>query len=112
MMNIGNGYSTETGKFTAPVDGLNFFSVNLCTPNNKYLNYAITKVEKDLLMSTHYTDKLSCGSGSVFVTLRTGETVWVKSTYSNVNQLTENTHGRNTFTGALIQLRKSSDYSL
>ena len=101
-MNIGNGYSTETGKFTAPVDGLYFFSVSLCTPNNKYLSYAITKVEKDLLMSAHHDNGLSCGSGSVFVTLRTGETVWVKSTSGRKNQLYQSTIRRNTCNGALI----------
>lgn len=104
LMNEGDSYDPATGKFVTPLNGLYTFTVFLCTNPDKYLNFAITADNKDLLVGTHYDQSMSCGSGSVFAQLRSGQEVWVRSisSYSS-DQLKENVYRRNAFMGALLQ---------
>ncbi|XP_052761726.1 uncharacterized protein LOC128204350 [Mya arenaria] len=82
--NQGNGYSTTTGKFTAPVRGLYLFFMHTCTPTNKYTYLQILKEGSVLIASEHFDkDYSTCSSSQAFVQLDAGETVWVQCSTSS-----------------------------
>ncbi|XP_052761713.1 uncharacterized protein LOC128204338 [Mya arenaria] len=103
--NPSNGYSSTTGKFTAPVRGLYLFLMHTCT-HSKY--FALLKMMKEgsVLISTQNYDKdhYTCSSSQVFVQLDAGESVWVQCSSGGSNrQLYEDHPYRWTsFGGALI----------
>ncbi|XP_052761731.1 uncharacterized protein LOC128204355 [Mya arenaria] len=103
--NQGSGYSSTTGKFTAPVRGLYMFFMQTCTTSNKHAYLQIVKEGSVLMASLQYDkDAYSCSSSQVFVQLDTGETVWVQcSSGDSSRQLYEShPHQWTSFGGALI----------
>ena len=68
-----SGYNASTGKFTASVAGLYFFTVN-ARVNSGLLRLHIVQDDDPLVASTHYI-----GSGlQVITNLTSGKQVWVK----------------------------------
>ncbi|XP_052761733.1 complement C1q-like protein 2 [Mya arenaria] len=102
--NLGNGYSSTTGKFTAPTRGLYLFCMHTCTATHKYASLQIIKEGSVLIASVHYDqDQYTCSSSQVFVYLDAGETVWVQCSSGGSNiQLYENSYRWTSFGGALI----------
>ncbi|XP_052761738.1 uncharacterized protein LOC128204362 [Mya arenaria] len=100
-INLGNGYSSTTGKFTAPARGLYLFLMHTCTPPNANA-YLHMMNEGSVVMGSarynvgHYT----CSSSQVFVQLDAGKTVWVQC--SSGSKLFENSNYWTSFGGALI----------
>ncbi|XP_052761744.1 heavy metal-binding protein HIP-like [Mya arenaria] len=74
--NQGDGYSSTTGKFTAPARGLYLLVMHTCTKSNNYANLHMLK-EGSVLIASVYFDKDAshCSSSQVFVQLDVGETV-------------------------------------
>ncbi|XP_052762501.1 uncharacterized protein LOC128205109 [Mya arenaria] len=103
--NQGNGYSSTTGKFTAPARGLYLFFMHTCTPSTKFAYLQIVKEGSVLIADVHYNkDMYICSSSQVFVQLDAGETVWVQCSAGGTNrQLYENhSYQWSSFGGALI----------
>ncbi|XP_052761357.1 uncharacterized protein LOC128204060 [Mya arenaria] len=68
--NQGNGYSSTTGKFTSPVQGLFLFHTQTCTPASKYAYLAIVKEGSVLIGSSLYEGNFAdCSSSLAFVQL-------------------------------------------
>lgn len=106
IFNIGDGYDTVSGRFTAPVDGIYMFSAYLCTARDRYIHLAIVKENTILLKgSQHENTNYLCGSATVVAVVNSGETVRVMCTanHSFENEMTEGGHNMNTFTGTLIR---------
>ena len=79
ISNIGNAYSSSTGKFTAPVNGTYSFTVQLCSYNSAGQFSLVldgTAVNKLYLYNygSYYTP-----SNTVPVFLKQGQKVWVQS---------------------------------
>ncbi|XP_070194658.1 complement C1q tumor necrosis factor-related protein 3-like [Littorina saxatilis] len=80
--NIGNGYSTNSGIFTAPFSGVYVFIVNIMITNDEsYIQVAIDKSGTPLA-ETHAdssnADTWNKGMTHVTVHLTEGEQVWVR----------------------------------
>mgnify|MGYP000070744700 FL=1 len=105
VFNIGESYSTSTGRFTASKHGVYMFSVYLCTYNNRLLYYALVKDGVVLLQgSQRESNNVMCTSATVTTTLKVGEAVWVKGTSAgSTSEIMQDSLRRNTFSGALIQ---------
>ncbi|XP_052761718.1 uncharacterized protein LOC128204343 [Mya arenaria] len=102
--NKGNGYSSTTGKFTAPARGLYLFFMHTCTLPNKY-SYLYLVKEKSVLIASVERDSTyySCSSSQAFAQLDAGEAVWVQcSIGGSSRQLFENAYHWTTFGGAFI----------
>ncbi|XP_052761712.1 uncharacterized protein LOC128204337 [Mya arenaria] len=102
--NQGNGYSSTTGKFTAPARGLYLFFMHTCIAPNKTAYLQIVNEDSVLIASFHY-DKTAhtCSSSQAFVQLDFGETVWVQCSGGGPSrQLHEETYLWTSFCGALI----------
>ncbi|XP_052765494.1 caprin-2-like [Mya arenaria] len=102
--NQGNGYSSTSGKFTAPTRGLYLFFMHTCTPSNKFDVLRIVK-EGSVLIASVQRDNNNhvCSSSQAFVQLYAGDAVWVKcSSGSSDRQLFEDSIRWTSFGGALI----------
>ncbi|XP_033737312.1 complement C1q-like protein 4 [Pecten maximus] len=101
ITNVGNGYDSRRGHFTAPVAGLYSFTstVLLASSNNHNMHISIVKngVIVGLMFSVTEYDK---GTRTVVLSLAVGDMVWVRN---NGNEL-PNIHGvgYSTFSGFLI----------
>lgn len=109
LINVGNGYNTTTGKFTAPCDGIYGFSYN-------YYTDAVDHTMTDLLLnnSTSYgrtETRLDMGnnsivaSGLIIVEMNANDYVWIKNTESGggtVELIGSATEYYNYFNGFLI----------
>jgi hypothetical protein len=87
--NFGDGFSSSSGKFQAPVQGLYFFTWNYLINNsgNAYIGaYVNGKQEVDTCTyaSNPY---VTLASGSLVVQLKTGDEVWLQVFYKEANFL-------------------------
>ena len=106
ITNEGSGYDKSRGIFTAPVDGVYYFTVHVCAANKKYSPIGIVLDGTLIAKSIQYdTDSWTCGSTGAIVTMTSGKQVWVASTgggstahvlYSSDSLI------MNTFSGVLI----------
>ncbi|XP_052810472.1 uncharacterized protein LOC128238518 [Mya arenaria] len=109
LYNVGGGYNSTTGKFTAPVTGIYLFIVNLCPPSSGSIFYAIV-AKGDVVANghTHSVSGYPCVSGDAIVQLHANDVVYVKSTYSGSKLLQRNTlkdefdAKGNSFSGVLL----------
>ncbi|XP_029981064.1 complement C1q-like protein 4 isoform X1 [Sphaeramia orbicularis] len=78
VTNVGNGYNSNTGIFTAPTKGVYYFSFTGCVGTSGKLNAALVKNSE--LISAIYDTRgtYGCGSNSVTVQLEVSDTVFIR----------------------------------
>uniref|UniRef100_A0A8C6SNX8 C1q domain-containing protein n=1 Tax=Neogobius melanostomus TaxID=47308 RepID=A0A8C6SNX8_9GOBI len=78
LTNVGGGYSADTGKFTAPLNGTYVFTFVVHTTNNTFTS--LMKNSEPLVYGHErsVTEKWDSTTGVAVVTLEVGDTVWVK----------------------------------
>ncbi|XP_052812299.1 complement C1q tumor necrosis factor-related protein 3-like [Mya arenaria] len=83
LSNVGGGYNSASGKFTAPVAGTYLFTVSLCPIRGKSIFFNIVTKE-DVVANGHTYDVAGylCVSGNAIVQLAANDVVYVKSTYT------------------------------
>ncbi|PVD38877.1 hypothetical protein C0Q70_01502 [Pomacea canaliculata] len=101
ITNIGNGYDSATGIFTAPVAGVYIFFLRVMSTNSHgSIDVVIDKqgAPLDLIFAEGQTDPYDQGSGQVTTHLAVGEKVWARQ------QSGEAVRGRwyTSFTGLLL----------
>ena len=103
-LNENSVYSTATGKFTAPVDGIYVFHATLhVNGRNKYIHIEFNAGGKAIgrfMVGNDYSDASS--SGSVTAKLQKGTEVWLKVTSGTSYSFREDGFGMSTFSGHLL----------
>ncbi|KAH3754724.1 thrombospondin-2-like [Dreissena polymorpha] len=112
IFNEGNAYNASTGHFTAPVDGIFYFTTQMCCQGNSGFSFFLEKVSENMSAMTRLTATMqtengypACTSASSSVKLTRNEHVWVKMDGQlTTGQLYENsTLTWISFTGMLTQ---------
>lgn len=88
-LNIGEGFSSSSGKFQAPEQGLYFFTWNylIRTGTNAYIGaYVSGKQEVDTCTYASFNSHI-LASGSLVVKLKTGDEVWLQVFYKQADFL-------------------------
>ena len=106
--NTGQGYSTHSGVFTAPVSGLYAFSCSLYPSHLSIGSFHI--LANDDVVATMFTDSdsgnwdVSASSTTMVLSLNQGDEVYVRSvdTYNNRNTIEGSTLAKSSFSGWLI----------
>ena len=109
IQNIGDGYDSSTGVFTASVNGTFVFNVQFCVHANKWAQFQLAVDRSDNLILTfrhRNSDHADVMGTSIAHYLSEGQKVWVQSyTYtgpsSNLFEHTS-TDCWNQFSGALV----------
>ncbi|XP_060556102.1 complement C1q-like protein 4 [Ruditapes philippinarum] len=102
ITNQGEGYDSVTGVFTAPHNGLYFFTAHVCNQGNKDVHYAIYQEGTLITTSTQFDNGgvYSCSSVSTIAMVNKAERVWVQSLDTSVYYV--DTRRWNTFAGSLL----------
>ncbi|KAK3106026.1 hypothetical protein FSP39_011224 [Pinctada imbricata] len=101
--NIGNGYNSFTGKFTAPVSGIYSFSVSMMSDSSNYMQLGIMKNRQ--LLTTLFTNAKTFpqSSNTINVSLQRGDTMWIQRRSGRMLHA-HNLDRYNTFSGVLVSL--------
>ncbi|XP_058481458.1 complement C1q-like protein 2 [Solea solea] len=100
--NVGNAYNHNTGIFTAPVNGLYFFSFNTYGYNTHIVGAILVKNAVRQISTYDYpsTDGSDSGSNTAVLQLAAGDKVHVEL-WDN-SRVFDNMNGHTTFTGFLL----------
>ena len=105
FINDRTSYNTTTGIFTAPIGGMYEFVVHICAYINRHSNVAL--VWENVVIASHghgSKEDHSCTTVGAIVLMKSGEQVWVKSSWRDSrNQLFQNVNRMNTFRGMMIK---------
>ena len=103
ISNIGNSYSSSTGKFTAPVNGTYIFTVQLCVVNDYGAYFSLVLDGTTVTNFYDYDhDSTTTSSTTVPLFLKQGQKVWVTPTNSCSSCIYDYTWCWNRFSGSLI----------
>ena len=84
LSNIGNGYSSSTGKFTAPVNGTYSFTVQLCVYHTHDAYFGLVLDGTTVTNFYDYEhDGATTSSTTIPLFLKQGQKVWVTQTYGS-----------------------------
>ena len=101
-VNTGSGYSTTTGKFTAPIDGQYLFVKQICMHSGNYGYTAFVHNNNIVLKSLTGSNLYSCASAQTFLQLSKGDQFWVKATDSRSGFIQDQSEGTTYFAGVLM----------
>jgi len=111
ILNIGNGYDTNTGKFTAPVSGVYIIAVQLFTDGgDKEHPFADIKLNGDTLARLAFEEnngQEDSDSTTVTVQLQAGDEVWIQSEEGQAYHYWGGFH--TFFTGTLVAANNAPD---
>lgn len=101
-VNIGDGYSADTGIFTAPVAGTYFFLASITSHNNDFVESEIVHNGQYLnhMYSSdndHYQEQ---GTNGGVIVLEKGDHVWVRNAHRDKTKVFG--HKYSTFSGFLL----------
>ncbi|BFZ19664.1 hypothetical protein BsWGS_22704 [Bradybaena similaris] len=103
ITNIGKGYDTTTGIFTAPLDGLYGFHIHLHTSWNSEAWLALFHNEENVVTAHGYNYQGSVSAGNfALLTLKAGDRVQVKAIITRSGVSWEADNRGSTFSGYLI----------
>ncbi|VDI29729.1 Hypothetical predicted protein [Mytilus galloprovincialis] len=99
-INIGGGYDSSTGIFTAPRNGIYIFSCTIVSSGGSDVQFQINK--NDQFYTGGYAARTNYGGQTVYsiIELKTGDQVYVKHRTGTVQKVSGNHHS--TFSGYLL----------
>ncbi|CAC5400376.1 unnamed protein product [Mytilus coruscus] len=108
MTNVGDGYNSFSGMFTAPKDGLYAFAVSIMM-NHEFASYELVKnnaVQGSMFVDAEHSGENRSSSMTAVLALFHGDVVFVRtsSTYIPHGSIHSSKNGRSSFAGWLIQL--------
>ncbi|CAG2221559.1 C1QL [Mytilus edulis] len=96
--NIGSGYNTETGIFTAPTKGLYHFTASARQSQSGYLHFGLFRNNEQMSVSVA-ANFISLTIGATF-TLQSGDRVYVKNVWDKPSDIVG--VGQTYFSGSLV----------
>ena len=103
ISNIGNGYNSTTGKFTAPVNGTYSFTIQLCIYYNRNGYFSLVLDGRRVTVVANYDhDYTTTVSTTVPLFLVQGQKVWVQSANTCSSCLHYYSVCWNQFSGSLV----------
>ena len=103
ISNIGHGYNSTTGKFTAPVNGTYSFTAQLCTYYGKTGYFSLVLDGSRVTVVANYDhDYTTTVSTTVPLFLEQGQKVWIQTAYSCSSCLHNYSSCWNQFSGSLV----------
>ncbi|KAL4232021.1 Elastin microfibril interfacer [Mactra antiquata] len=115
MVNNGGGYDSNTGVFTAPINGTYIFTVHICLHNDKMFHYSIVQDNLIHTSGRFYGDKKfnSCHTADALMRMSVGQRVWLMCTFNGGSNYYRNVlyefssstyNSWNTFSGLIAHL--------
>ncbi|CAC5422361.1 unnamed protein product [Mytilus coruscus] len=107
MTNVGDGYNSFSGMFTAPKDGLYAFAVSIIMIH-EYASYELVKnnaVQGSLFVDAEHSGEWRSSSMTVVLSMFHGDVVFVRtsSSFTPHGSVHSSEDGRSSFAGWLIQ---------
>lgn len=98
--NIGSGYNSEKGIFTAPTKGLYHFTASARQSKSGFLHLGLFRNDENMAVSTGMNyNSLTIG---VTITLQSSDQVYVKNVWGHTSDIIGN--GESCFSGYLVHI--------